>query len=47
MIFKENLVETMKNLNFEVLLTAGAGDIELELPALVAEFGTKKKDNQS
>ena len=47
MIFKENLVETMKNLNFEVLLTAGAGDIELELPALVAEFGTKKKDSQS
>ncbi|MDE7386957.1 MAG: UDP-N-acetylmuramate--L-alanine ligase [Muribaculaceae bacterium] len=35
MIFKENLVETLKNLNFEVLLTAGAGDINLSLPAIV------------
>ncbi len=40
MISKENLVETMKNLNFEVLMTAGAGDIELELPALVETFST-------
>lgn len=35
MIFKEKLVETVKNLNFEVLLTAGAGDINLELPDIV------------
>ncbi|MCM1449207.1 MAG: UDP-N-acetylmuramate--L-alanine ligase [Clostridiales bacterium] len=35
MISKENLVETLKNLNFEVLLTAGAGDINLQLPRLL------------
>ena len=35
MIFKENLVETLKNLNFEVLLTVGAGDINLSLPSIV------------
>ena len=35
MISKENLVETLKNLNFEVLLTAGAGDINLSLPEIV------------
>lgn len=44
MISKENLVETMKNLNFEVLMTAGAGDIELELPALVEAFSTLQKE---
>lgn len=38
MIFKENLVETLKNLNFEVLLTAGAGDINLSIPALLASL---------
>ncbi len=37
MISKENLVETLKKLNFEVLLTAGAGDINLYLPEIVRE----------
>lgn len=37
MISKENLIETVKNLNFEVLLTAGAGDINLALPAIVSQ----------
>ena len=41
MIFKENLVETLKNLNFEVLLTAGAGDINLSLPAIVNNITAK------
>lgn len=43
MISKENLVETLKNLNFEVLLTAGAGDINLFLPAVVRELGIKNQ----
>ena len=38
MISKENLVETLKNLKFEVLLTAGAGDINLYLPEVVKEL---------
>lgn len=41
MISKENLVETLKNLNFEVLLTVGAGDINLSLPALLQEMNKK------
>lgn len=34
MICKEKLPDTIKNLNFDILLTAGAGDISLSLPAL-------------
>lgn len=35
MISKEDFVDTMKNRNFEILLAAGAGDLNLELPKLV------------
>lgn len=35
LIAKENLTETIKNSKFEILLTAGAGDINLQLPAIV------------
>lgn len=35
MICKENLVETIKNINFDILLTLGAGDINNYLPQLV------------
>lgn len=35
MIAKENLTETIKNRNFEILLTAGAGDICNFLPEIV------------
>lgn len=35
MIAKENLTETIKNRNFEILLTAGAGDICNYLPEIV------------
>jgi UDP-N-acetylmuramate--alanine ligase len=35
MICKENLVETIKNINFDILLTLGAGDINNYLPKLV------------
>jgi UDP-N-acetylmuramate--alanine ligase len=35
MICKENLVETIKNINFDILLTLGAGDINNYLPELV------------
>ena len=35
MISKEKLPETVKNLNFDILLTVGAGDINLQLPAVV------------
>ncbi len=38
MISKEDFVETVKNRNFEILLTAGAGDLNLYLPRLVAEL---------
>lgn len=37
MISRENLIKTVKKLNFEVLLTVGAGDINLLLPEIVAE----------
>lgn len=39
MIPKEDFVETAKNSNFEILLTAGAGDLCLYLPRLCAEIG--------
>lgn len=35
MICKENLVNTIKNINFDILLTVGAGDICNSLPAIV------------
>ena len=35
LISKEDFVKTMKNRNFEILLTAGAGDLSLYVPALV------------
>ncbi|MDE6490472.1 MAG: UDP-N-acetylmuramate--L-alanine ligase [Muribaculaceae bacterium] len=37
---KENLIDTIKNCNFEILLTAGAGDINLSLPAIVEAIGS-------
>lgn len=38
MISKEDFVDTMKNRNFEILLTAGAGDLNRYVPDLVAEL---------
>lgn len=38
MISKEEFVETVKNRNFEILLTAGAGDLYLYLPKLCSEL---------
>ncbi len=38
MISKEDFVNKMKNRNFEVLLTLGAGDLSLEVPRLVSEI---------
>ena len=39
MISKEHFVDTMKNRNFEILLTAGAGDLYLYVPQLVEALG--------
>lgn len=36
MISKEKLVETLKKLNFDVLLMAGAGDLNLLIPHIIA-----------
>lgn len=41
MISKEDFVDTMKNRNFEILLTAGAGDLSLEVPRLVETITSK------
>lgn len=38
MISKEKLVETLKKLNFEVLLMAGAGDLNLLIPDIIEEI---------
>lgn len=35
LISKQDFVDTMKNRNFEILLTSGAGDLNLYVPALV------------
>ncbi len=35
MISREDFVDTMKNRNFEILLTLGAGDLNLYVPPLV------------
>ncbi len=40
MIAKEDFVETLKNRNFEILLTAGAGDMSLSVPRLAAEVSS-------
>jgi UDP-N-acetylmuramate--alanine ligase len=42
MICKENLVETIKNINFDILLTLGAGDINNYLPQLVQTLKTQQ-----
>lgn len=39
MISKEEFVNTVKNRNFEILLSAGAGDLNLYLPQLCKELG--------
>lgn len=39
LIPKEKLVETLKNRNFDILLTAGAGDICNCLPELIESIG--------
>lgn len=38
MISKEDFVDTMKNRNFEILLTVGAGDLNLYVPRLVEKL---------
>lgn len=38
MISKEDFVDTMKNRNFEILLTVGAGDLNLQVPRLVEQI---------
>ncbi len=42
MISKEDFVKTAKNSNFEILLTAGAGDLYLYLPQLCEEISGDK-----
>ncbi len=39
LIQKKDFVDTMKNRNFEILLTAGAGDLYLYVPQLVEALG--------
>ena len=38
MISKEDFVNTLKNRNFDILLTAGAGDLSFSVPTLVNEL---------
>ena len=38
LISKEDFVDTLKNSNFDILLTAGAGDLSLYVPRLVDEI---------
>ncbi|MBP3536608.1 MAG: UDP-N-acetylmuramate--L-alanine ligase, partial [Muribaculaceae bacterium] len=42
LISKQDFVDTMKNRNFEILLTAGAGDLSLYVPRLVEALGVGK-----
>ena len=42
LISKEDFVDTMKNRNFDILLTAGAGDLAFSVPALVKELTAAK-----
>ena len=39
---KEKLIETLKNKQFDVLLTLGAGDIDTYLPKIVEALKTKR-----
>ena len=43
MIFKEDFVKTMKNRNFDILLTLGAGDLNLQIAPLIAQLENKAK----
>ncbi|MDE5683254.1 MAG: UDP-N-acetylmuramate--L-alanine ligase, partial [Muribaculaceae bacterium] len=43
MISKEDFVDTMKNRNFEILLTLGAGDLNLCVPPLVKALSPSAK----
>ena len=45
MISKEKLTETIKICNFDVLLTAGAGDICDFLPEIVESVVCRQADN--
>ena len=38
MISKEDFVNTMKNRNFDIMLTAGAGDLSFSVPVLSREI---------
>ena len=38
LIGKEKLVETLKNRNFDILLTLGAGDINTFIPSIIASL---------
>lgn len=42
MISKEDFVDTMKNRNFEILLTLGAGDMSLSVPRLAREVAAQR-----
>lgn len=44
MISKEDFVDTMKNRNFEILLTLGAGDLNLCVPPLVKALSPSAKN---
>lgn len=43
LISKEDFVETMKNRNFEILLTLGAGDLSLKVPQLARCCASRAK----
>ena len=38
LIEKEDFVDTLKNTNFDILLTLGAGDLSLQVPVLVSQL---------
>ncbi|MDE6352193.1 MAG: UDP-N-acetylmuramate--L-alanine ligase, partial [Muribaculaceae bacterium] len=42
LIKKQELIETIKNSNFDILLTAGAGDMVNLLPEIVEVVKTRK-----
>ncbi len=45
LINKENLIETIKNRNFDILLTAGAGDMVEQMPELVEAVRSARTKN--
>lgn len=47
LIAKEDFVDTMKNRNFEILLTVGAGNLNLFTARLADELKTKKVNSQA